>query len=53
MRIVFKNGASIQMASTVCVSVVERWALSFWVVDPPEAPQGTFRVSCADFKPQW
>ena len=52
MRLVFKNGARIQMASAVCVSVVERCVLSFWVVDPSQTPQNTFRVVCADFKPR-
>jgi hypothetical protein len=36
----------------VCVSDAERWGWNFWVENPSEAPQVTYKAACVDFKLQ-
>jgi hypothetical protein len=40
------------MGYVACVSDAERWVWDFWVENPPEAPQGTYKAACVDFKLQ-
>jgi hypothetical protein len=40
------------MGYVACVSDAERWAWDFWAENPLEAPQGTYKAACVDFKLQ-
>jgi hypothetical protein len=40
------------MGYAVCVSYAGRWVWDFWVENPTETPQVTYKAVCVDFKIQ-
>ena len=51
-RLVYKDGASIQMGYASYVRGVEKWVSNYWEEDPLGAPPGISRAVCVASKPQ-